>query len=189
MGDGGPPVAFTAGSVGQGVDPFSESSPGRHLCIGSAPWIPRRTADRIASMSDVMSDPRVLFVCVQNAGRSQISEAMFNSLSGGAGEARSAGTQPADEVHPHVAAALAARGFDVSRMIPHRLTEADAGWADVVVTMGCGDACPVTGKPTEDWALPDPKNMSGPDLAQLIDEIGVRVADLLDRLGRRSSTF
>lgn len=129
------------------------------------------------------SDPRVLFVCVQNAGRSQIAEELFNALSGGVGEARSAGTQPADEVHPHVAAALAGRGFDVSRKIPHRLTEADADWADVVVTMGCGDQCPVTGMPTEDWALPDPKNMSESDLAQLIDEIGLRVADLLDRLG------
>ena len=139
-------------------------------------------------MSDVMSDPRVLFVCVQNAGRSQIAEVMFNALSGGAGEARSAGTQPADEVHPHVAAALTDRGFDVSRKIPHRLTEADADWADVVVTMGCGDSCPVTGKPTEDWALPDPKNMSASDLAQLIDEIGLRVADLLDRLGQETAT-
>jgi arsenate reductase (thioredoxin) len=139
-------------------------------------------------MSDVMSDPRVLFVCVQNAGRSQIAEAMFNALSGGAGAARSAGTQPADEVHPHVAAALAERGFDVSQKIPHRLTESDTEWADVVVTMGCGDACPVTGKPTEDWALPDPKLMSKSDLAQLIDEIGLRVADLLDRLGHRTAT-
>ena len=139
-------------------------------------------------MSDVMSDPRVLFVCVQNAGRSQIAEALFNSLSGGAGEARSAGTQPADEVHPHVAAALADRGFDVSQKIPHRLTVADAEWADVVVTMGCGDQCPVTGKPTEDWALPDPKSMSASDLAQLIDEIGLRVADLLDRLDQKTAT-
>ena len=135
-----------------------------------------------------MSDPRVLFVCVQNAGRSQIAEALFNALSGGAGEARSAGTQPADEVHPHVAAALADRGFDVSQKIPHRLTDAHTQWADVVVTMGCGDQCPVTGKPTEDWALPDPKSMSASDLAQLIDEIGLRVADLLDRLDQKTAT-
>ena len=131
--------------------------------------------------------PRALFVCIQNAGRSQIAEALFNALSGGTGEARSAGTQPADEVHPHVAAALASRGFDVSNKIPHRLSEADAEWADIVVTMGCGDQCPVTGKPTEDWALPDPKDMSASDLAKLIDEIGIRVADLLDRMGHRTA--
>ncbi|MGH2794523.1 MAG: low molecular weight phosphatase family protein [Actinomycetota bacterium] len=139
-------------------------------------------AERSVSRRDVSAGCRALFVCVQNAGRSQIAEALFNAMSGGSGQARSAGTRPADEVHPHVAAALAARGFDVSGKIPHRLTEADADWADIVVTMGCGDECPVTGKPTEDWALPDPKEMSASDLAQLIDEIGVRVAALLDRL-------
>ncbi|MEX2554892.1 MAG: heat-shock protein HtpX, partial [Actinomycetota bacterium] len=135
-----------------------------------------------------MNNHRVLFVCIQNAGRSQIAEALFDALGGGAGEARSAGTRPADEVHPHVAAALADRGFDVSRKIPHRLTTEDADWADVVVTMGCGDECPVTGKPTEDWGLPDPKLMSASDLAQLIDEIGLRVADLLDRLDQKTAS-
>lgn len=139
-------------------------------------------------MMDVVNNHRVLFVCVQSAGRSQIAEAMFNALSRGAGEARSAGTRPADEVHPHVAAALADRGFDVSRKIPHRLNSEDADWADVVVTMGCGDECPVTGKPTEDWGASHPKHMSTSDLAQLIDEIGLRVADLLDRLDQKTAT-
>ena len=132
--------------------------------------------------------PKVLFVCVQNAGRSQIAEAMFEALSGGRGEARSAGTQPAGKVHPHVASALEERGFDVSRKVPRRLGVEDAEWADIVITMGCGDACPVTGKPTEDWALPDPKLMSPSGVAQLIDEIRARVADLLVRLGDRTAT-
>jgi arsenate reductase len=132
--------------------------------------------------------PHVLFVCVQNAGRSQIAEALFNALVGRSGEARSAGTRPAEKVHLNVAAALAERGFDVSRKAPRGLSQADADWADFVVTMGCGDECPVTGKPTEDWALPDPKLISVPEVAALIDEIGGRVADLLSRLGHRSAT-
>jgi arsenate reductase len=131
--------------------------------------------------------PKVLFVCIQNAGRSQIAETLFRALSGGRGEARSAGTDPAASVHAHVAAALAERGFDVSTKVPKALELADAEWADVVVTMGCGDRCPVTGKPTEDWALADPKDMTSSDLAQLIDEIGLRVTDLLDRMGHTTS--
>lgn len=125
--------------------------------------------------------PRVLFVCIQNAGRSQIAAALFRSLGG---EARSAGTRPAERIHPHVAAALLERGADVSTVTPQKLTIEDAEWADRVVTMGCGDECPVTGKPTEDWALPDPKAMWGPDLDALIDEIEVRVAELAIRLRR-----
>lgn len=174
----GPPVAFTASSVGQA----EVSSRRVHLRDTSS------AAPVLGTMSDVMSGHRVLFVCVQNAGRSQIAEAMFNALSAGTGEARSAGTRPADEVHPHVGAALAERGFDVHEKIPHRLSLADADWADIVVTMGCGDECPVTGKPTEDWELPDPKTMSAFDLAQLIDEIEVRVADLLRRLDQKTAT-
>jgi arsenate reductase (thioredoxin) len=141
----------------------------------------------VGTMRDVVNRHRVLFVCVQNAGRSQIAEAMFNALGGSSGEARSAGTRPAGEVHPHVAAALADRGFDVAQKTPHRLSVDDAEWANIVVTMGCGDECPVTGKPTEDWELPDPKTMSASDLTQLIDEIGVRVADLFDRLDRKTA--
>jgi arsenate reductase (thioredoxin) len=128
------------------------------------------------------SQPRVLFVCIENAGRSQIARALFASLSDGFGEARSAGTQPADHVHPHVIAAMAERGFDLSNEVPKPLTVEGTEWADLVVTMGCGDECPVTGKPTEDWKLPDPKSMSGGDLATLIDDIRRRVVDLLDRL-------
>lgn len=125
--------------------------------------------------------PRVLFVCVENAGRSQIAGALFAAMSGGIGEARSAGTSPAERIHPNVSSAMAARGFDLSGEKPKALTIELAEWADLVVTMGCGDRCPVTGKPTEDWDLPDPRSMSGPDLAVLIDAIKVRVEDLLDR--------
>lgn len=134
-----------------------------------------------------MTGPRVLFVCVENAGRSQIAAALFRALAED-GEVRSAGTNPADRVHPHVAAALAERGLHVEEIKPRPLTVEDAEWADLVVTMGCGDACPVTGKPTEDWALHDPKHMSRQELSELIVDIGVRVADLLDRLRHETST-
>jgi arsenate reductase len=124
--------------------------------------------------------PRVLFVCVQNAGRSQIARARFEVRGG---EARSAGTRPAERIHPRVADALAGRGLDVSTLRPSKLAVEDAEWADLVVTMGCGDECPVTGKPTEDWSLPDPENMTPAELNALIDEIDVRVRELASRLG------
>lgn len=127
----------------------------------------------------------LLFVCIQNAGRSQIAAALFRSLGG---EGRSAGTRPAERIHPHVVAALLERGLDVSAITPKKLTIEDAEWADRVITMGCGDECPVTGKPTEDWSLPDPKDMSRPQLDALIDEIEMRVAELAVRLRRDAAT-
>jgi arsenate reductase len=137
-------------------------------------------------MVNPFSHPRVLFVCMENAGRSQIARALFSAMSDGFGEARSAGTQPAERIHPHVTEAMAARGYDLSGEVPKPLNVEGAEWADLVVTMGCGDECPVTCKPTEDWALPDPKSMEGGDLSALIDDIRARVADLLDRLSVRA---
>jgi arsenate reductase (thioredoxin) len=84
----------------------------------------------------------VLFVCIQNAGRSQIAQALFDRAAGGRHHARSAGSRPAERVHPEVVAVLAELGIDVAGNIPHRLDADDMAWADVVVTMGCGDECP-----------------------------------------------
>jgi arsenate reductase len=131
-------------------------------------------------MNAMAAPPRVLFVCIQNAGRSQIASALFEARGG---ETRSAGTRPSDRIHPNVSRGLAERGFDVSSVRPRKLTLDDAAWADVVVTMGCGDECPVTGKPTEDWPLPDPKDMAPAELAELILEIEARVGELATRLG------
>jgi len=101
---------------------------------------------------------RVLFVCVHNAGRSQMSQALFNQAAGGTHEARSAGTDPIDRVHPEVIAVMDELGIDLRGEIPKPLTRELAEWADVVVTMGCGDACPyVPGKRYLDWELEDPK--------------------------------
>ena len=126
---------------------------------------------------------RVLFVCLHNAGRSQISEALFARVAAGRHEARSAGTTPTERVHPEVVEAMAEIGVDLSDRTPHKLETADAEWADVVVTMGCGDACPyIPGKHYLDWDLPDPKGRSLEEVRATRDEIGRRVQDLLEAL-------
>jgi arsenate reductase len=126
---------------------------------------------------------RVLFVCLHNAGRSQISEALFQRVAGADHEARSAGTTPAERVHPEVVEAMAELGVDLSDRTPRRLSHADAEWADVVVTMGCGDECPyLPGKRYLDWELPDPKGRPVADVRATRDEIERRVEGLIDEL-------
>jgi protein-tyrosine-phosphatase len=119
---------------------------------------------------------RVLFVCVQNAGRSQLAQALYE-LRGG--EARSAGSQPADEIHEAVVEALEEVGVDVSHKRPRALTSDDVEWADLVVTMGCGDACPVLpGKRYVDWDLPDPVGLCLEEVRELRAVIDARVQQL-----------
>jgi arsenate reductase len=128
---------------------------------------------------------RVLFVCLQNAGRSQMSEALFARAAEGHHEGRSAGTTPGDHVHPEVVEAMGELGVDLSGRQPKELTREDAEWADVVVTMGCGDECPyIPGKRYLDWDLPDPKGRPIDEVRATRDEIERRVAALLDELGR-----
>jgi arsenate reductase (thioredoxin) len=127
---------------------------------------------------------RVLFVCLHNAGRSQISEALFSRAAGGRHEARSAGTTPAEDVHPEVVEAMAELGVDLGSRRPRMLTRADAEWADVVVTMGCGDECPyIPGKRYIDWDLPDPKGQPVEAVRGTREEIARRVEALLGELG------
>ena len=119
---------------------------------------------------------RVLFVCVQNAGRSQLAQALYDRRGG---EARSAGSKPAERVHPEVVAALAEVGIDIEGRRPRGITRDDVEWTDLVVTMGCGDACPVLpGKRYVDWELPDPSEMSLDQVRALRDEIERRVTEL-----------
>ena len=126
---------------------------------------------------------RALFVCLHNAGRSQISEALFTRAAGGRHQARSAGTTPADLVHPEVIEAMTELGIDLSSHRPRRLTREDAEWADVVVTMGCGDECPyIPGKRYLDWDLPDPKGKPIEAVRGTRDEIAVRVEALVAEL-------
>ncbi|MGB2952901.1 MAG: arsenate reductase ArsC [Gaiellaceae bacterium] len=121
---------------------------------------------------------RVLFVCVHNAGRSQLAEALYERAGG---EARSAGTQPADEVQHAVVEALDELGIDISSRPPKKLTQEDAEWAELVVTMGCGDACPVLpGKRYLDWNLADPAGRGLEEVRELRDEIARRVAELAE---------
>jgi arsenate reductase (thioredoxin) len=126
---------------------------------------------------------RVLFVCRQNAGRSQMSEALFTRVAAGRHEARSAGTTPAQAVHPEVVDAMAELGVDISGRTPQRLTDELAQWADVVVTMGCGDECPyIPGKRYVDWELDDPHRRSLDDVRAIREDIAVRTAALAKEL-------
>jgi arsenate reductase (thioredoxin) len=131
-------------------------------------------------MSDV---PEVLFVCVHNAGRSQMAAALLEHHARGRVRVRSAGSAPADDVDPAVVAAMAEVGIDISSERPKRLTEESVSEADVVVTMGCGDACPVfPGKRYLDWELEDPSGRSVEDVRPIRDEIDRRVHALVAEL-------
>ena len=126
---------------------------------------------------------RVLFVCLHNAGRSQMSRAFFEQSAPGAHEARSAGTSPADRVHSEVVEVMREVGIDLSAQTPQKLTDDLAKWADVVVTMGCGDQCPyIPGRRYVDWDLPDPKGMPRAEVRRVRDEIRRRVQELIREL-------
>jgi arsenate reductase len=126
-----------------------------------------------------------LFVCLHNAGRSQISQALFEAAAEGRHAARSAGTTPADRVHPEVVEVMDELGIDLAGRSPRRLTTEDAEWADVVVTMGCGDECPyVPGRRYLDWDLPDPRGLPLEEVRRVRDEISRRTRDLAADLDR-----
>ncbi len=120
--------------------------------------------------------PRVLFVCLQNAGRSQIAQAFYERRGG---EARSAGSQPGEAVHPAVIEAMRELGLYLDGRRPRGLSREDVEWAELVVTMGCGDACPVLpGKRYLDWELPDPAGAPLDEVRAVRDEIERRIAEL-----------
>jgi arsenate reductase len=126
---------------------------------------------------------RILFVCLHNAGRSQMSEALFLREARGRHEARSAGTAPGDHVHDSVVAVMREEGIDLSDRKPRLLTMDLAQWADIVVTMGCGDACPVIpGKRYIDWDLQDPKDLPISDVRKIRDTIKKEVGKLVESL-------
>ena len=127
--------------------------------------------------------PSVLFVCVHNAGRSQMAAAYTNHLSGGQVEVRSAGSAPADSINPAVAAAMLEDGIDISAEKPKVLTDQAVRASDVVITMGCGDTCPFyPGKRYEDWVLDDPAGQGIDAVRPIRDEIRGRVEALLQEL-------
>jgi arsenate reductase (thioredoxin) len=132
----------------------------------------------------------ILFVCLHNAGRSQMSAALFDRAAQGHHPALSAGSEadPAGRVHPEVVEVMRELGVDLSDRRPQRLSAELAAQADVVVTMGCGDACPyIPGKRYIDWELPDPKGRPVDEVRRIRDEIARRVQDLVDELDQPSA--
>ena len=130
-----------------------------------------------------MTQPEVLFVCVHNAGRSQMAAALTKLRSGGRIDVRSAGSDPADEINPRVVEAMTEVGFDMSEQVPKPLTDDAVRAADAVVTMGCGDACPsYPGKRYEDWTVDDPAGRDLDTVRRIRDEIDSRVQKLIGEL-------
>jgi arsenate reductase len=131
----------------------------------------------------VSTTPEVLFVCVHNAGRSQMAAALLHHHAAGAVTVRSAGSAPADTINPAVVAAMAELDLDLSQEFPKPLTDESVQAADVVITMGCGDACPVfPGKRYLDWDLEDPAGKTVEQIRPIRDDIGQRVRTLLAEL-------
>jgi protein-tyrosine-phosphatase len=162
--------SFTAG----GPDPYG--------------LVSKPSGSRLSRLPDsrAVSDdgrPEVLFVCVHNAGRSQMAASLLDRAGGGRLVVRSAGSEPADVLNPAVVEALDEIGLDVSREFPKPLTTDAVKAADVVITMGCGDACPVfPGKRYEDWELEDPAGKELPTVRQIRDDIAARVDALAAEL-------
>jgi arsenate reductase len=126
---------------------------------------------------------RVLFVCIQNAGRSQMSAALFERAAAGRHQAGSAGTRPAGAIHPEVLAAMEEVGIDLSDRVPQALTTELGRWADVVVTMGCGDECPyIPGTRYIDWDLDDPAGRTPEEVRAIRDRVAKLTAELAEEL-------
>ena len=130
--------------------------------------------------------PEVLFVCVQNAGRSQMAAALLDHYAEGRVHVRSAGSAPADQINPDVVTALSELGIDVSKEFPKPMTDEIVQAADAVITMGCGDACPIyPGKRYEDWNVDDPADADLNSVRQIRDHISERVRELLSQMAPR----
>jgi len=130
-----------------------------------------------------MKKPSVLFVCVHNAGRSQMAAAFLTHLAGDSVEVRSAGSAPADSINPSVVAAMLELGIDISHEVPKVLTTSAVQESDVVITMGCGDACPYfPGKRYLDWELEDPAGQGVASIRPVRDEIKTRIEGLIAEL-------
>ena len=128
--------------------------------------------------------PEILVVCTHNAGRSVAARVLLDHYGQGRLTVRSAGSAPGDEINPAIAQILTERGLDVSKEFPKPLTDEAARAADILITMGCGDACPVfPGKRYLDWELTDPAGKSVDEVRPIVDEIDRRVRDLLAELG------
>jgi protein-tyrosine-phosphatase len=170
-------------------DEFAKQTSARWIQIAFAEKFAKQRLNALARVEAPSSDqpPAVLFLCVHNAGRSQMALGWFTKLAGKNAIAWSGGSEPGAEVNPAAVAAMAEIGIDISEEFPKPWTQEFVQAADVVVTMGCGDACPIfPGKRYEDWVLDDPAGKSVEDVRPVRDEIGMRVSDLLQRLNVRT---
>jgi protein-tyrosine-phosphatase len=170
--------------VGESMDAWADATVSAYV-----PTLVERFArERLRALgqyegSIVKDAPEVLFVCVHNAGRSQMAAALLDHLAQGRVHVRSAGSTPADEINPAVVQAMAELGLDLSKEFPKPLTDEFVQAADVVITMGCGDACPIyPGKRYLDWDLPDPAGKGLEEVRPIRDEIDRRVRALLAEL-------
>jgi len=152
-------------------------------------FVRRFSRDRLKALAQVEGKvakdrPEVLFVCTHNAGRSQMAAALLQHLSGGRVHVRSAGSDPADQINPAAVAAMAEVGIDLSEEFPKPLTDEVVQAADAVITMGCGDACPIyPGKRYEDWEIEDPAGQPVETVRRIRNAIALRVEQLLSELG------
>ena len=148
----------------------------------------RFTRERLKALAQAegildKDQPEVLFVCVHNAGRSQMAAGLLKLRSGGRVHVRSAGSTPGEEINPNAVTALEELGVDMSEAFPKPLTDEVVRAADVVITMGCGDACPIyPGKRYEDWSLDDPAGEDLETVRRIRDEIDARVQNLIAEL-------
>ena len=157
-------------------------------------FVDRFVRDRLRALAQVQGKlektmPEVLFVCVHNAGRSQMAAGLLHTLSGGRVHVRSAGSEPTDQLNPAVVTVMEELGIDLSMEFPKPLTNEVVEAADVVITMGCGDACPIfPGKRYLDWQLDDPAGQPVEVVRRIRDEIRRRVEGLLIELGVPTTT-
>ena len=179
---------FSAETIQRFVDEALESLSGARLKHFVPLFVNRFARERLQALAQsqgkVAKDvPEVLFVCVHNAGRSQMAAGLLDRHANGRVHVRSAGSTPADEINPAVVQAMAELEIDLSQEFPKPLTDEFVNAADVVITMGCGDACPIyPGKRYEDWEVEDPAGKSLGDAIRIRDDIDARVRRLLASL-------
>ena len=179
---------FSRDAIQRYVDESLECLSGARLAEFVPLFVHRFARERLRALAQVEGKltkdvPEVLFVCVQNAGRSQMAAALMDLYADGRVHVRSAGSEPADEINPAVAEAMAELGADLEKEFPKPLNDEFVRAADAVITMGCGDACPIyPGKRYEDWELDDPAGKDLEEVRRIRDEIGDRVRTLLAEL-------
>jgi len=177
---------FSAETIERFMDESLEALSGARFKDFVPLFVHRFARERLRALAQVEGKiakemPEVLFVCVQNAGRSQIAAALMDMHGKGKVHVRSAGSEPADEVNPAVVEAMAEVGADLSREFPKPMTDEVVQAADTVITMGCGDACPIyPGKRYEDWEVGDPAEADLEGVRRIRDDIDKRVKELLD---------